>query len=239
MSIMKRKPSPTFNRAFKDTLPVMAGYTVLGMGFGVLLATKGFNFLWASLMSGIIYAGSMQFVAVDLLSCGTAFLTCVLMTLLVNARHLFYGLSLIEKYNSSGKYRPYLIFSLTDETYSIVSSVRLSPEINRNRYYFFVSLLNHIYWIIGSTVGCIIGNSVSFNSMGIEFAMTALFVTIFTDQWLNSKEHSNALVGLGATLICRIVFGTSSFLVVSMAVILALLFILRPFLDKEEVQQDD
>ena len=230
---MTKKTKFTIKRAVKDTLPVMAGYLVLGIGFGVLLAAKGFGAQWAVLMSCTMYAGSMQYVAVELLSAGVSLGYAALMTLLVNARHIFYGISLIDKYKNAGIYRPYLIFALTDETYSLVSTVRLSEDIDYNKYYFFVSLFDQLYWIAGCTLGCLIGSNIEFNSAGIEFAMTALFVTIFTEQWISEGRHLSALTGVGCTLLCLVLAGPQSFLIPAMALILVMLFALRPVLERE------
>lgn len=217
----------TFRYAFIDSLPVMAGYVVLGMGFGILLQDKGYSWLWALLMSLTIYAGSMQYVAVDLLSGGATMLAAFLMTIMVNVRHLFYGISMLEKYNRAGKTRPYLIFALTDETYSLVCSKQEREDMDINLYYFFVSILDQSYWITGSVVGALLGSAFHFNSAGLDFAMTALFVVIFTEQWEKEKNHLPALVGVGVSVICLLIFGASGFLIPSMIGIVILLFLLK------------
>lgn len=229
----KKKTKFTIKRALRDTLPVMAGYLVLGIGFGVLLAAKGYGAQWAVLMSCTMYAGSMQYVAVDLLAGAVSVGYAALMTLLVNARHIFYGISLIDKYKNAGIFRPYLIFALTDETYSLVSSAELSYDIDHPKYYFFVSLFDQLYWIFGCTIGCLLGNGIKFNSAGIEFAMTSLFITIFCEQWLSSKDHKSSLIGVLSTLICLLIFGPQNFLIPSMIVILIMLFAMRGILDRE------
>ena len=163
----------TFKTAFKDSIPVMAGYIVLGTAFGVLLADKGYGFIWAFVMSFTIYAGSMQFVAINLLTSGASLISTAIMTLLVNARHIIYGISMIEKYRDTGKVKPYLIFSLTDETYALVC--RGNPEnTDSKKYYLYISALNQCYWIAGSIIGTLIGSAVTFDTAGIDFAMTAL-----------------------------------------------------------------
>lgn len=241
---MKNKNTKTIKRVLRDTFPIFAGYLVLGIGFGVMLAERGFAAWWATLMGCTMYAGSMQYVAVDLLSNAVTVAYAVLMTLLVNIRHVFYGVSLIDKYKDSGWRKFYMIFALTDETYSLISTTELPSDIDRNNYYFFVSLFDQIYWISGCTIGCLLGNLIEFNSAGIEFAMTALFVCIFADQWLSvggrkllSGKHISAIVGIGATLIslivCNIV-GTEYFLIPSMIIILVSLILLRPVLDRKE-----
>ncbi len=224
----------TFRYAFIDSLPVMAGYVVLGMGFGILLQDKGYSWLWALLMSLTIYAGSMQYVAVDLLSGGATMLAAFLMTIMVNVRHLFYGISMLEKYNRAGKTRPYLIFALTDETYSLVCSKQEREDMDINLYYFFVSILNQSYWITGSVVGALLGSAFHFNSAGLDFAMTALFVVIFTEQWEKEKNHLPALVGVGVSVICLLVFGASGFLIPAMIGIVILLFLLKRRMPEQE-----
>ena len=212
-------------QAFKATVPVMAGYIVLGMGFGIILKTKGYGVLWAFAMSVFIYAGSMQFVAVDLLTGGASLITVALTTLMVNARHLFYGISMIDRYKNAGAKKPYLVFALTDETYSLVCKPD-SHNINHN-FCFAVSLFDQIYWVAGSVVGSMLGSVIPFNTEGIDFALTALFVTVFTEQWLDSKSHSPALIGLLASLVCLLIFKQNNFLIPSMIIITALLVIIR------------
>ena len=214
--------------SFISTIPVMTGYLVLGFGFGIVLSSSGYGMALALAMSLFIYAGSMQYVAIGLLSAGTPLLTVALTTLMVNARHLFYGISMLEKYRNTGKRKPYLIFALTDETYSLVCNDNLpvAPE-HRNNYYLFVSLLDQIYWVTGTALGVAIGSLVSFNSEGIDFALTALFVTVFVDQWLSSKKHGSALIGLAVSVLCLIIFGSESFLIPAMLGISVLLCVYK------------
>lgn len=225
----------TAKKAFINSLPVMAGYICLGIGFGVLLEANGYSFLWAILMSLTIYAGSMQYVAVDLLSGGATLIATGLMTLMVNARHLFYGISMLENYKEVGKLKPLLAAMLTDETYSLVCSKELLPEgIDENKYYLFLSLMNQSYWVIGSAIGGLLGAAITFNSTGIEFAMTSLFVLIFVEQWEGAKSHVPACIGVLCTLGCLIIFGTGSFLIPSMICITLALLIFRKGADKNE-----
>lgn len=223
----------TFRYAFLDTLPVMAGYLVLGMGFGILLQDKGYSWLWALLMSAAIYAGSMQYVAVDLLSGGATVLAAAMMTLMVNVRHLFYGISMLERYQDTGKAKPYLIFALTDETYSLVCGTRVPEDADIRLYYFLVSILNQSYWIAGSVLGAVIGSAFQFNTAGVDFAMTALFVVIFTEQWEKEKNHFPALTGVGVSVVCLLVFGPSNFLIPSMIGIVVLLFLLKRYMPSD------
>ncbi len=220
--------------AFPHTIPVMLGYLFLGAAFGILLNSRGYSWGWAVLMSVFIYAGSMQFVAISLLSGPFLPLQAVLMTLMVNARHTFYGISMLDKFKGMGKKKPYMIFSLTDETFSLLCSARAPEGVDENRFLFCVSLLDQLYWIIGSAAGGIIGSMVSFNTKGIDFVMTALFTVIFVDQWENNKNHIPALIGLGGSALCLAVFGPGNFILPSMALIVFALSLLRKTVEREE-----
>ena len=209
--------------AFLDTLPVIAGYVFLGFGFGILMQQSGFGVLWAVAMSLFIYAGSMQYVAVSLLTSGASLLTAALTAFVVNARHLFYGISMIDAYKDSGKKKPYLIFGLTDETYSLVSQT----QHRETGYCFWVTLLDHCYWVLGTLLGGLVGTVLRINYEGVEFALTALFVTIFVEQWLSTKKHGPAIVGVAATTLSLLIFGKDVFLIPSMAAIAACLMIMH------------
>lgn len=220
--------------AFIRTLPVMAGYLVLGFGFGILLEEKGYGFWWALAMSGLIYAGSMQYVAIGLLTSGASLISAALTTFMVNARHLFYGISMIDRYKGTGKKKPYLIFALTDETYSLVCGDDYPKGEDPHAYCFAVSLFNQCYWVLGSIAGSLVGSAITFNTVGIDFAMTALFVTVFVEQWLSTKKHFPALIGLGATTICLLLFGRDGFLIPSMIAITVVLAFAKPILEKAD-----
>lgn len=213
--------------AFLDTVPVLTGYMFLGFGFGILLHQSGYGVLWAAAMSLFIYAGSMQYVTVSLLTGGAGLLTAALTTVVVNARHLFYGISMVDAYKGAGKKKPYLIFALTDETYSLVSRNRVPEGMSRHAYCFLVSLFDQIYWVTGSVLGSLAGSLLPVNYAGIEFVLTALFVTIFVEQWLSTKNHVPAVIGVVATVVCLLVFGRDIFLIPSMVLIAALLTITR------------
>lgn len=219
---MKQK---TLRKAFLDTIPVMTGYVFLGFGFGIVMHQSGYGFLWAVAMSTLIYAGSMQYMAVGLLTGGAGLLTAALTTLVVNARHIFYGISMVDAYKGAGKKKPYMIFALTDETYSLVSVS--APEENRHSYCFWVSLFDHLWWVGGTALGALAGSVLPLNFEGIEFVLTALFVTIFVEQWLSTRDHRPAIIGAGATALCLLIFGRDVFLIPSMAVIAASLTMLR------------
>lgn len=232
---MKKK---ALKAAFPHTIPIMAGYIVLGIGFGILLKTNGYSFLWAFIMGVFIYAGSMQYVAVTLFTSGASLINTAIITLMLQARHLFYGLSMIEKYNHAGKKKLLMIHELTDETFSLTCSLKAPKDVDESWFFFFISILNHLYWVIGCTAGAVLGSFITFSTKGIDFAMTALFVVIFTDQWLSTKNHIPALIGLLGSLVCLFLFGADHFIIPSMIVILALLSIFRKNLEQEELSDD-
>lgn len=224
----------TARYAFVRSLPIMAGYLVLGMGFGILLETKGYGVWWSFFMSLFIYAGSMQYVTIDLLAGGASLVSAALMALMVNARHLFYGVSMIERYRGTGRAKPYLIFALTDETYSLVCSGTVPEGVEEKRYFFLVSLFNQCYWVAGSVAGSLIGSLITFNTAGIEFAMTALFIVVFTDQWRTSENHTSAVVGVAASVVCLLIFGPDRFIIPAMISITVLLTGLRGRLERRK-----
>ncbi len=214
-------------KAFVATLPVFAGYIALGFGFGVLLSTQGFGAIWALFMSITMFGGSMQYAAVDILADGVSLLSAAITTLIINARHLFYGISLVDKYKGTGLKKIYLMHTLTDETYSLVCSDELTIGVeNKHFYYFLVSFLDHCYWIMGCTLGAVFGTNVSFNSEGIDFVLTALFLTIFVEQWLSSKDHTPAIIGVISAVVCTAIFH-ENMLIPTMIVILLSLTVLR------------
>lgn len=255
---MKKK---AFGAALPCTLPVLMGYIFLGIAFGVLLAGKGFSPLWAFLMSVFIYAGSMQFVAIGVMTAPFAPLTAFFMTIMVNARHLFYGLSMLEPFRKMGRLKPYMIFSLTDETYSLLCGVKTPEGVDKKWFLFFISLLDQFYWIAGSCIGAVAGNLIPFDSTGIDFAMTALFLVIFVEQWetvsarisalfspdmalhakvlLSVRAHLPALLGIIITLVCLLFFGSDHFLLFSMAGILAALLLFQKQCAPEQKPRPD
>ena len=210
-------------QVFLDTLPVLTGYLFLGAGFGILLSESGYGVWWALSMSIFVFAGSGQYLAVSLLSGGASLLSAAIATLLVNARHIFYGISLLDTYEKTGKKKPYLIFALTDETYSLVTQNAPPEGMSRHGYCFAVSLLDQIYWICGCVIGSLAGSYIPINFEGVEFVLTALFVTMFVDQWLTHKNHLPAVIGVVSTTVCLILFGPEIFLIPSMALMAVLL----------------
>lgn len=212
-----------FKTIFQKTLPVMAGYLVIGIGYGMYSASTGYGIGWVFPISAFVYAGSLQYVLVDLLHHGASILTTALTSLLVNARHVFYGISMLERYKDLGSVKPYVVCSLTDETYSLVCQ-KVPEGIKPGKYYFWVSLLDHIYWITGSCIGALLGKTLPIQTDGIAFSMTALFLTVFLDQWKETTDHFPAIIGVLVSVGCLLLFGASTFLVPTM--ILIILFLL-------------
>lgn len=218
---MKKK---AFRAAVPYTLPICAGFLFLGMSYGFLMKSKGFSFIYPMMMSLVIFAGSMEFVTVNLLLAAFHPLHAFLLTLMVNARHLFYGISMLEKYKNMGWKKPYLIYGMCDESFSVNCTADPPPDVDRGWFMLFVTLLNHIYWVTGSVLGALLGYAVHFDTTGIEFVMTALFLVMFIEQWEKTKNHKPALAGLGCSAVCLAVFGSGNFILPSMAsIILCLL----------------
>lgn len=226
----------TLRAAFPHTVPVLTGYLFLGVAYGILMASSGYPAWLAVLMSVAVYAGSMQFAAVPLLAVPDP-LGALLLALLVNARHVFYGISMMTRYRAAGRYRPYLIFALTDETFSVNVSVRVPAGMEPARFYTAVSALDQFYWVAATALGCALGAAASFDTKGVSFVMTALFTAIFTGQWLDAKEHRPALVGVGASAACLVLFGPAGFILPAMAAIVGLLLLLRPAIEKQKEGQ--
>ncbi|MCI8375068.1 MAG: branched-chain amino acid transporter AzlC [Lachnospiraceae bacterium] len=214
---MKRN---AFRAALPHTIPIAVGFLFLGMSYGFLMRSKGFSFVYPMLMSFFIFAGSMEFVTANLLLSAFDPLYACLLALMVNARHLFYGLSMLDKYRGTGWKKLYLIYGMCDESFTINCSVTPPPDVDRGWFMFFVTLLNQAYWVTGATLGALLGYVIRFNTMGIEFVMTALFVVMFINQWEESKSHRSALTGVGCTLLCLLLFGSQSFLLPAMALII-------------------
>lgn len=213
---MKRK---AFRAALPYTLPICVGFLFLGMSYGFLMRSKGFSFIYPMLMSFFIFAGSMEFVTVDLLLSAFNPVRAFLLALMVNARHLFYGISMLEKYKNTGVKKLYLIYGMCDESFTINCAVTPPPDVDRGWFMFFVTLLNQIYWVSGATLGALLGYVIHFDVTGIEFVMTALFVVMFIDQWDEADSHAPALIGTGCSLLCLLILGSERFLIPAMALI--------------------
>lgn len=223
-----------FRAAFPRTLPVLAGYLALGMAFGLMLSAIGMGPVWAVVMSILIYAGSGQFLAVELLAAGAALPMAAGLTFLINFRHFFYGLSMISRYHGTGKRKAYLMFAMTDETYALLSSGTPPAEVDGADYYFAVSLLNHIYWICGGLLGNTIGTLLSIDTTGVDFAMTALFVVLAVESWKSRAKRAPALCGLCCGVVSLLVFGPELFLIPALVAIAALMLLGRKKLEQRE-----
>ncbi|NLG88577.1 MAG: branched-chain amino acid ABC transporter permease [Clostridiaceae bacterium] len=213
--------------AFPHTIPVLTGFIFLGTAYGILMNSKGYGVGWTILFSLMVFAGSAQYLAITFLTSVFNPVYALLMTLMINARHIFYGISLLDRYKDAGRIKPYLIFGLCDETFSIVCSTNPPEGVNRNWFYFFITLMNHSYWVIGSAIGVMLGSIVSFNTNGLDFVLTALFTVIFVGQWKTQKDRKPAVIGVLCSVICLAVFGQSNFIIPSMIAILAALTLFR------------
>lgn len=218
--------------AFPHTIPVLTGFTFLGIAYGILMNSKGYGAGWTFLFSFMAFAGSSQYVALTFLTSVFNPFNALLISLIVNARHLFYGISMLDKYRDTGKLKPYLIFGLCDETFSIVCSTKPPKDVEQKWFMFFITLLNHSYWVFGSTLGGLLGSMISFNTKGLDFSLTALFIVIFVGQWKTQKNHKPAIIGVLCSVICLVVFGQNNFIIPSMIAILIVLTIPR----KESIQ---
>lgn len=228
---MKRK---ALKAAFPQTLPIFAGFWFLSLAYGIYMNASGFSFVYPMFMSLLIYGGSLEFVAVEMLLSPFAPVQVLIMTLLIQARHLFYGISMLEKFKGLGWKKFYLIFGMCDETFSINYTAQIPEDVDRGWSMFFVTLLNHFYWFFGATLGGLIGSLFTFDTSGISFVMTAMFVVIFLEQWLKEKNHISSLIGLGLSAACLLLFGADSFLLPTMIAIVALLAILKKPLERME-----
>lgn len=213
--------------AFPHTIPVLTGFTFLGIAFGILMNSKGYGPGWAFLFSLMTFAGSAQYLGITFLTSVFNPIYAFLMTLMINARHIFYGISMLDKYKDTGKFKPYLIFGLCDETFSIVCSVEPPEGVDRNWFFFFITLLDHSYWVLGSTLGALLGSLISFSVEGLDFVLTALFIVIFLEQWKAQKNHKPAIIGVVASVLCLLIFGQNNFIIPAMILILILLTVTR------------
>lgn len=218
--------------AFPYTIPIFASFWFLGLAYGIYMNVSGFSFLYPMLMSLTIFGGSLEFIAVSMLMSAFAPIQTLMVTLMIQARHLFYGISMLDKYKGMGWKRFYLIFGMCDESFSINYTAKIPDDVDKGWFMFFVTLLNHIYWFSGSTMGGLLGSFLTINTEGLDFVMTAMFVVIFMEQWFKEKKHYTALIGLGASAVCLIIFGADSFLVPSMLCILLLLTAFRQPIEK-------
>lgn len=229
---MKRR---ALKAAFPYTIPIFAGFWFLALAYGIYMNTAGFSFVYPMFMSMLIFGGSLEFIAVEMLLSPFAPVQTLIMALLVQARHLFYGISMLEKYSGLGWKKFYLIFGMCDESFSINYTADVPEGIDRGWFYFFVTLLNQLYWVSGAIIGGLVGSLLKFNTEGLSFVMTAMFVAIFMEQWLKEKNHTSAFLGLGISVLCLIIFGPDSFMIPTMAGIVGTLALLRKPLERQDI----
>ena len=233
-----RDRSKTISRAFKCafpyTIPIFAGFCFLGMTYGIYAKTSGFSFWYPLAMSIAIFGGSLEFLTVSMLLAPYAPVQVLLTAILIQARHLFYGISMLDKYKGTGWKKPYLIYGMCDETFSVNCTAQIPPDVDRGWFYFFVTLLDQIYWVAGATLGGILGGVLHFNTNGLDFVMTAMFVVIFMEQWIKDRRHVSQWIGLAASVLCLLIFGADNFLIPTMICILCALTALRKPLEVNE-----
>lgn len=225
---------PALKAAFPHTIPIMTGFLFLGMAYGILMRTRGFHPLFPTVMAITIFGGSLEYVAVEMLLSTFAPVQTLLMALLIQARHLFYGLAMLDKYRGFGWKTPLLIFGMCDESFSINCSVEVPQNIDRGWFYLWVTLLNWFYWVAGATLGAQLGAVLPFNTEGLDFVMTAMFVVIFLDALLKEKQHCSSLIGVGCSVGCLLIFGAESFMLPTMGCILLALAAMRRPIDRAE-----
>ena len=230
--MVSKKIKAAFFAAFPNTIPILAGFLFLGIAYGIYMNQSGFKFYYPMFMSFIIFAGSVEFATVSWLLGSFDPVNIFFITLMINARHLFYGLSMLEKYNIPGWKKLYLIYGMCDESFSINATVDVPKDIDKGLFMFFVTMLNQIYWVAGATIGGIFGSFIPFDTKGLEFVMTALFVVIFLENWLKEKDHNASVIGLFISFICLTVFKGTNLIIPSMIIILSVLTLLRGRLQK-------
>lgn len=232
-SLANNKIGKAFVTAFPHTIPIFAGFWFLSLAYGIYMNTAGFSFIYPALMSLTIFGGSLEFITVSMLLSPYAPVQVIIMTLMVQARHLFYGIAMLDKYKGMGWKKFYLIFGMCDETFSINCSANIPEDVDKGWFYFFVTLLNHFYWFSGALVGGLVGNLIHFNTEGLDFVMTAMFVVIFLEQWLKEKQHISAWIGLLASVVCLVIFGADNFMIPTMICIIVFLSVLRAPITKK------
>lgn len=232
---MKRR---AFKAAFPHTVPMLAGFLFIGLAYGIYMNAEGFSFVYPMVMSIVIFGGSLEFITVSMLLSPFAPLSVFLMSLLIQARHIFYGISMLDKFKGLGAKKPYLIFGMCDETFSVNCTATVPEGIDRGWFMLFVTLLNQIYWVVGSTLGGVVGSLLDFNADGISFVMTAMFVVIFLEQWLKEKNHISSLIGIFVSVICLLGFGKDAFILPAMVIIVLLLFLFRKRLDRDGISDE-
>jgi 4-azaleucine resistance transporter AzlC len=235
---MKTK-TKAFKLAFPQTIPVLAGFSLLGLAYGLLMSANGYNFIWSTLTSLFVFAGAGQYLLITLFASSFNPLYAFIIIFFINFRYVFYGLSMLEKYKGTGKMKPFLIHALCDETFATNSTFTIPDDIDKNWFYFFVTLFNYLYWAVGTLIGGLIGEVIVINIIGLDFVLTALFVVIFVDQWLKTKNHKPALLGVGVGLISLLVFGGDYFIIPALFIVVFILIFFKDKLAKEVTSYDN
>lgn len=231
----KKKIRTALVAAFPHGIPILAGFLFMGTAYGVYMQSAGFSPWYPIVMSVVVFAGSMQFVCVNLLLSAFHPLSALVLTLMVNARHIFYGISMLDKYKGVGKKKWYLILGMCDESFSINCTAEIPSGVDKGWFMFFITFLNHIYWVVGTIIGAVLGSLIVLPTQGLDFVMTALFVTLFTEQWLKESEHHSSLIGLGISFLCLVVLGGKNFMIPAMLLIICTLTFFRKSFEKEGV----
>ena len=236
---MKSELQKSLKAAFPKTIPIITGYLFLGSGFGILLSAAGYPWYWTTVMAVFIYAGIGQYVAVNMLVPGLSLINVFIVQFTLNARHIFYGISMLERFNAMGKLRPYMIFTMTDETFALLCSAKAPKNVDKKWFDFFIAFLDHIYWICGCTLGGVIGALLRFDTTGIDFIMTSLFVTIIIDQWKDAKDHLPVIIGGVTSLICLLIFGADRFIIPALLALTAGLLIFRKKMEQNAAEKEE
>ncbi len=229
----KSKSLSALKAAFPHTIPIFAGFWFLGLAYGIYMNVSGFSFVYPMIMSAVVFGGSLEFLMVTMLLSPFAPVQTFIMALLIQARHLFYGISMLDKYKNAGKKKWYLIFGMCDESFSVNYTADIPKDVDKELFMFWVTLLNHFYWFSGSTLGGLLGSYIKFNTNGIEFVMTSMFVVIFMNQWEKEKNHYSGIIGLLCSAVCLIIFGADKFIIPAMISISSLLFLFRKPIERE------
>ncbi|BBF44511.1 branched-chain amino acid transport protein AzlC [Lachnospiraceae bacterium KM106-2] len=219
--------------AFPYTIPIFAGFTFLGIAYGIYMRSLGFSAIYPMIMSITIFAGSMEFVAANLLTQPFDPINALFLTLMVNARHIFYGITMLDKYQNTGKKKWYLIYGMCDESFSINCTADIPEEVDQGWFMFFVTFFNQVYWFFGATLGGVFGGLLPLETKGIEFVMTALFIVIFMNQWEKEKDHISSYCGLVISILSLSLLGSQYFILGAMAGILLILSLFRKKLEKD------
>jgi len=224
----------TLKESFPYTIPVFTGFVFLGIAYGVLMQSKGFDIFFITLFSLLAYAGSAQFIVIGLFALNVDFIYVFILTFIVNARHIFYGISMLKKFKDTGKLKYYLIFAMSDESFSIIHTAKIKKDINEKLFMFYITFLNHIYWIVGSLLGAVLGTLITFNTEGLEFVLTALFIVILLDAWKDKINRKPAIIGIFCSVLCLTIFGVQNYMIIAMILIVIILTIFKKNILKEK-----